>query len=89
MKVNSISSTNGINFMASIKIKGKENQGHKYLYNEVNQLTKDFCIPANFRTHEIELPSVNVDIMKELNKLKIKFSSGRKHQKQIIEYSQG
>lgn len=78
MKVNNISSTNGTNFKAGIRIRGKENQEHKYLYNEVNQLTKEFRIPANFKTHEIELPSVNLAVMNALDKLKIKFVSEEK-----------
>lgn len=75
MKVNSISSTNGINFQAGVRIRGKENSGRKYLYNEVNQLVRDFKIPANFKTSEIELPSVSKTVIAKLNELGIKFSN--------------
>ena len=77
MKVNNVSSTN---FNAGVKIRGNDNLGHKYLYNEINRLTNEYKIPATFRTEEIELPTVNIDILKRLNSLKIKFLNCEKHQ---------
>lgn len=71
MKINSITPTN---FRAGVKIIGAENKTHQYLYNEVNKITKDFKIPATFRTHEIELPTVTKAIVAKLNELGIKFS---------------
>ena len=76
MRVNNIEPTN---FGAGVRIRGEENKGHKYLYNEINRLTKEFRIPATFRTKEIELPSVTVGVMRRLNDLKIRFYSGKKH----------
>ena len=72
MKVNNISSTN---FGAGIMIKATENRKCKFLYNHVNDLTNEFHIPANFRTHEIELPSVSKAIILKLKDLGIKFSN--------------
>jgi len=72
MKVNQISSTN---FGTIVRIKSADNSKHPFLYNEIEQLRKDYRIPANFKTHEIELPSVSVDILHKLNELKIKFKS--------------
>lgn len=76
MKVSYVSSTN---FGANIRIKSADNNKHKFLYNEMIDFTRYHGIPANFRTHEIELPSVSVEILQKLNKLKIKFYSGKKH----------
>ena len=72
MKVNNISSTN---FQAGVRISAKENENCKYLYNHVNNLTKEFHIPATFHTKEIELPSVSKMILERLKDLGIKFSS--------------
>ena len=72
MKVNSISSTN---FQTGIRISAKENENCKYLYNHVNNLTKEFHIPATFHTKEIELPSVSKAILSRLQELGIKFSN--------------
>ena len=76
MKINNIDSTN---FCAKAYIRCAENQKHEYLYNEILNLTNKYKIPANFRTEDIDLPSVSTDILKTLNKLKIKFYSGKKH----------
>lgn len=72
MKVNSISSTN---FGAGINIKSAENQHRRFLYNDIEAIRKEFKIPANFRTHEVELPSVSKEILKKLKDLEIKFSN--------------
>ena len=72
MKVNNVSSTN---FQAGIKIRGTENKGQKYLYNELLKLTKDYKIPANFHTNEVEFPSVSKSIIAKLNELGIKFNN--------------
>lgn len=77
MRINNIEPTN---FGAKARIRGIDNQKHPYLYNEIIALTKEYKIPATFKTHEIELPSVSNDVMKKLNELKIKFFSGKKHQ---------
>jgi hypothetical protein len=71
MRVNSIVPTN---FQAGVKIRCVENKEHKYLYNEVNNITREFKIPATFKTHEIELPSVSEKIIAKLNELGIKFN---------------
>ena len=71
MQVNNISSTN---FQAGVRIKSIENRHKNFLYNEVNDITKEYKIPANFRTHDIELPSVSKAILAKLNALGIKFS---------------
>ena len=76
MKTNAVTPTN---FQSGVKIRAAENKSHKFLYNEVLELTRKQGLPANFRTHEIELPSVTIDIMKMINSLKIKFYSGKKH----------
>lgn len=76
MKVNNIASTN---FGVNVRIKSADNKKHQFLYNEIEQLRKDYRIPVNFKTHEIELPSVSVNILKVLNELKIRFYSGKKH----------
>lgn len=72
MKVNNISS---INFGISVNIKSSENQHRKFLYNDLEAIRKEFKIPANFRTHEIELPSISNAVIQRLDELKIKFSS--------------
>jgi len=75
MKINSISPAT---FGTAIRIRGAENQGRVYLYNEVNNLMREFSIPAVFKTEEIELPSVSEKIISKLNKLGIKFISSMK-----------
>ena len=77
MRINNIEPTN---FGAKARIRGIDNQKHPFLYNEIIALTKEYKIPATFKTHEIELPSVTNDIFKRLNELKIKFFSDKKHQ---------
>jgi hypothetical protein len=72
MKVHTITSTN---FGTGVRIKGADNKSRLYLYNEVNDITKEFKIPATFHTGEIELPSVTKDVIKKLNDLGIKFSN--------------
>ena len=62
-------------FGAKARIRSMDNKKHPYLYNEIILLTKEYKIPANFRTHEIELPSVSNSVLRKLNELKIKFSS--------------
>ena len=76
MRINNIESTH---FGAKARIRGIDNKKHPYLYNEIIALTKEYKIPANFKTHEIELPSVTNDIFKKLNELNIKFKSDKKH----------
>ena len=75
MRIDSISPAS---FGAAVKIRGAENKGHVYLYNEVNSLMREFRIPAVFKTQEIELPSVSDNIIAKLNKLGIKFISSVK-----------
>ena len=70
MKVYNIEPTN---FKAATVIKCSENKGHKYLYNEVLNLTREYHIPATFRTEQIELPSISKTIMEKLKELKINF----------------
>ena len=70
MKVYSIHPTT---FKAGIGIKSANNKQHQFLYNEVLKLTRDFKIPANFRSKEIELPSISEKIIEKLNELGIKF----------------
>ena len=70
MKINNIGPTN---FGAGVKIYNAENNSCKYLYYEVNKLTSEFKIPANFRTHVIELPSTSAAILAKLRELGIKF----------------
>jgi len=72
MKVNAVTS---INFGAGIRINGADNKSHLYLYNEISNITKEFKIPATFRTKEIELPSITKSVIKRLNDLGIKFSN--------------
>ena len=72
MKVNSIEPTT---FRAGIRIRGAENKGHQYLYNEINDITKEFKIPATFKTREIELPSVSKGVLAKLQELGIKFNN--------------
>ena len=72
MKVNNVTSTN---FGAGVRIRCTENKNHQYLYNEINDITKEFKIPATFRTQEIELPSITKDILKKLKDLGINFSN--------------
>ena len=72
MRIDSISPAS---FKAAVKIRGAENQGRVYLYNEVNSLMREFRIPAVFKTEEIDLPSVSNQIISKLNKLGIKFIS--------------
>lgn len=72
MKVNNISPTE---FGAMARIKQSRNKSHRYLYNEIIDLTNEYKIPATFKTGEIILPSVSVSIFRELNKLKIRFSN--------------
>jgi len=72
MKVNNVSSTN---FGAMARIKQANNKNHPYLYNEIMKLAKEYQIPATFRTKEIELTSVPINILRKLNKLKIRFSN--------------
>ena len=71
MKIYNIEPTN---FKAAINISCKENKGKIYLYNEVNNITKEFKIPATFRTNNIELPSVTDKVINKLKELGIKFS---------------
>ena len=68
-----------IGFDGVAKIRGLDNKKHPFLYNEIENLRKEFKFPANFKTQEIELPSVSVDIFRKLNELKIRFYSGKKH----------
>ena len=75
MRIDSISPAG---FGAAVRIRGAENQGRVYLYNEVNNLMREFKIPAVFKTQEIELPSVSENIIAKLNKLGIKFISSMK-----------
>ena len=70
MKINSIEPTN---FRAGVRIKSAENRHRQYLYNDLIGITKEFRIPANFKTHEIELPSVSKSIIDKLKELNIKF----------------
>ncbi len=72
MKVNSILSTN---FGAGITINAAKNENCKYLYNQVQDITNEFHIPANFHTKEIELPNVSKAILTRLQELGIKFSN--------------
>ena len=72
MKIYSITPTN---FQAGVRIFGAENKSHQFLYNEVNNITKEFKIPATFHTNMIELPSISEKIIKKLNELGIKFNS--------------
>jgi len=72
MKVNRILSTN---FGAGVSIHCVDNPNHKYLYNEVNDITREFKIPANFHTYKIELPTVSKAIIDKLNELGIKFKN--------------
>lgn len=71
MRINKIESTN---FGAGVRIRGIENKEHQFLYNEINNITKEFKIPATFRTQEIELPSINENVLSKLKELGIKFS---------------
>ena len=72
MKINSIEPTN---FGAGVKIKCAENRHRQYLYNEIEAIRKEYKIPANFRTHEIELPSISKAIVDKLKELNIKFNN--------------
>ena len=72
MRVNNVSSTN---FGTGIKINAKENKKCEFLYNHILNLTNEFHIPANFRTKEIELPSVPREVLYRLKKLGIIYSS--------------
>ena len=72
MRINSIQP---INFGTKAHIRCIDNKDHPLLYNEIISIVKEFKIPANYRTQEIELPSVSNDIIKKLNELKIKFIS--------------
>ena len=72
MKIKSITPTN---FQAGVRILGAENKSHQYLYNEINNITKEYKIPATFHTNMIELPSISEQIIKKLNELGIKFNN--------------
>ena len=72
MRIDSISPAS---FKAAVKIRGAENVGRVYLYNEVDSLMREFRIPAVFKPKEIELPSVSNEFISKLNKLGIKFIS--------------
>lgn len=72
MKIHSVTPTS---FQSGVRIRGAENKAHKYLYNELLGITKEYRVPANFRTQEIELPNVSEAILKKLNELGIKFSN--------------
>lgn len=71
MQINKISQTN---FNAGVKIKANENTAKKYLYNEVNDITKKYKIPATFMTHEIDLPTVSKLVLARLQELGIKYT---------------
>jgi len=71
MKIYNIEPTN---FRAAVNISSIENKGRIYLYNEVNNITKEFKIPATFRTNNIELPSVTDNVINKLKELGIKFN---------------
>ena len=75
MRINSINPTS---FGAGIKIMSVENKGRTFLYNDVNDLMREFHIPAVFKTEEIELPSVSNNIISRLRELGIKFISMKK-----------
>ena len=72
MRINNIEPTS---FRASVRINCFENKGRIYLYNEVNNLTNEFRIPATFTTTEIELPAVSEKVINKLKELGIKFNS--------------
>ena len=72
MKVNNISSTN---FGAGVRIASIDNKHRPFLYNDVEAIRKEFKIPANFHTNEIELPSISKAILKRLQDLGIKFNN--------------
>ena len=72
MKADRISN---INFNSkNIIIKASENKSNPYLYNQVLGITNDLKIPANFRTHEINIPTLAENVQKMLKELKIKYN---------------
>jgi hypothetical protein len=70
MRIDSITSNT---FGAGIFIKSCDNKGRTFLYNEIKDLTNELQIPGNFRTTEIELPSVSDVVLAKLKKLGINF----------------
>ena len=70
MKINSVSATN---FGSGVRILGSENKTHKFLYNEVNNITKEFNVAATFHSDKIELPFVTQQVIKKLKELRINF----------------
>ncbi len=69
MKINNISSVN----FNGIHINASENKSNKYLYNQIQEITNVYKVPATFRTYSIELPTVTNEIIKKLTELGIKF----------------
>ena len=64
-----------ISFNAGVRIMDSENTGHKYLYNEVLNMTREMKIPATFYSTKIELPSITKSVLARLNELGIKFNN--------------
>ncbi len=75
MKVNYILSTNFGGSERCVTINPLYNKTHPFLYNEINDLTKSYQIPATFKTDKIELTSVSKSVLRRLNELKIRFKS--------------
>ncbi len=72
MRIDAIRPTN---FKGGVNINAAQNKECKYLYNKLLALTNEYKIPANFRTYEVELPTVTKVIIEKLNELGIKFSN--------------
>ena len=58
----------------NIIIKASENKTNPYLYNNVQTITRELKIPANFRTHEINLPTIAENVQKMLKEFKIRYN---------------
>ena len=72
MRVNNIGPTN---FGAGVRIIDAENRDCEFLYNKLEDIRVKYKIPANFKTHEVELPSVTRSICASLKKMGIKYCS--------------
>ena len=70
MKINNISSVN----FNGIHINASENKSNKYLYNQIQEITNVYKIPATFKVSSIDLPTITDEIIKKLNELGIKFT---------------
>jgi len=72
MKIQSITPTS---FNGGLNIMAAENKGNELWSYHVLKIARDFKLPANFHTNNIELPSVSKAIIEKLNELGIKFNN--------------